>query len=319
MAYRALLADIGGTNTRVALADGGDLIAGSVRRYRNSEFTALEPVLRQYLDDMGSARPDAACLAMAGPVRNGVGQLTNLDWTLNTALLSEATGADNVALLNDLQAQGYAMGALPDHAVQPVLRGACAEPGATKLVVGVGTGFNAAPVFDTPEGRFVPPAEVGHMLLPVKDDATLSLAEFIKGRTGFASVEDALSGRGLGTVHAWIVHRDRQGEALASAAILKAFQAGDPQAKQAVDVFCSYLGTVLGDLALAQLPFGGIYLIGGMSRAMAPYLLAHGFFNGFCDKGRFSEFMGQFPVSIVTDDDAALIGSAKYLMQNTAF
>ena len=68
-----------------------------------------------------------------------------------------------------------------------------------------------------------------------------------------------------------------------------------------------------GDLALTQLPFGGVFLIGGISRAMAPWLGEYGFVQAFRHKGRFTGFMEQFAVTIVADDDAALIGSARHL------
>ena len=78
-------------------------------------------------------------------------------------------------------------------------------------------------------------------------------------------------------------------------------------------VFIRIMGTFVGNQALIQLPFGGIYLIGGVARAMAPYLEDFGFEAAFRDKGRFSEFMKSFPVSVIEDDFAALIGCASYL------
>ena len=119
----SLLADIGGTNTRVALARNGQVLHGSVRHYPNDAFDSLEPVLQTYISETGTDTPAAACLAMAGPVREGVGTLTNLDWTLDTATLAHATGAGTVTLLNDLQAQGHALGHLPTEALFPVIAG----------------------------------------------------------------------------------------------------------------------------------------------------------------------------------------------------
>mgnify|MGYP000454026743 CR=1 FL=1 len=68
----SLVADIGGTNTRCALANGPEVLQDTVRRYSNSEFSGLEAVLRQYLSDEGDVDPAAACVAVAGPVHDGV-------------------------------------------------------------------------------------------------------------------------------------------------------------------------------------------------------------------------------------------------------
>ncbi len=315
MTAPSLLADIGGTNTRVALARGGKVIHGSVRHYPNAEFDALEPVLHRYIAETGTQTPAAACLAMAGPVREGVGTLTNLDWTLDAATLAHATGAGTVTLLNDLQAQGHALGHLPSEALFPVIAGPPPRLQATQLVIGVGTGFNAAPVFDTPGGRFVPPSESGHVALPLRDDRDVRLARFLERSHGFAAVEDALSGRGLVALHEFACTEAGSPEkaTLKGKQIMAAVAEGDPLCRQAAALFARLLGAVAGDLALTQLPFGGIFLIGGVARAMGPYLVEMGFVESLRDKGRFGDFMEQFSVTIVSDDDAALIGMALHL------
>ncbi|MDV7145723.1 glucokinase [Tropicimonas sp. TH_r6] len=315
MTAPSLLADIGGTNTRVALARGGKVIHGSVRHFPNAEFDSLEPVLHRYIAETGTQTPAAACLAMAGPVREGVGTLTNLDWTLDAATLAHATGAGTVTLLNDLQAQGHALGHLPSEALFPVIAGPPPRLQATQLVIGVGTGFNAAPIFDTRGGRFVPPSESGHAALPLRDDRDVRLARFLERTHGFAAVEDALSGRGLVALHEFVCTEAGAPEKanLKGKQIMAAVAEDDPLCCEAATLFARLLGAVAGDLALTQLPFGGIFLIGGVARAMGPYLVKMGFVDSLRDKGRFGGFMEQFSVTIVSDDDAALIGMALHL------
>ncbi len=311
----SLLADIGGTNTRVALSKAGKVIHGSVRHYPNSDFDALEPVLHRYMAETGTETPAAACLAMAGPVRDGVGTLTNLDWTLDTHTLAGATGARTVTVMNDLQAQGHALGHIPAEALFPVIAGPPPRLEATQLVIGIGTGFNAAPVFTTPAGRFVPPSESGHVSLPIRSDQDMRLARFLERDHGFAAVEDALSGRGLVALHQFVCIEAGTPEqaTLKGKQIMTAVADGDPLCRQAAALFARLIGAVAGDLALTQLPFGGIFLIGGVARAMAPYLVEMDFAQAMYDKGRFSDFLGQFPVTVVSDDNAALTGMALHL------
>ena len=97
----AVLADIGGTNTRVALGRNGAIVEGSVRRYRNAENDGIGAVLAQYLAETGM-RPQAACGAVAGPVRDGAGRLTNIDWDIDRATLHAATGAEVTAVAGDI-------------------------------------------------------------------------------------------------------------------------------------------------------------------------------------------------------------------------
>lgn len=310
----SLIADFGGTNARVALARGAALDPGTMRRYANAEFPGIAAVLERYLEDVGGVDCAGAAICVAGPVRDEVGALTNLDWQIDKPTLARATRAEHVAILNDLQAQGQALGYLDLAAVTTVIEGPDGGPHAAKLVIGIGTGFNAAPVWEAEQGRLVPPSECGHASLPVRTDAELRLCRFVGTAHGFPAVEDVLSGRGLERIYAWLGDEAGDPEERRAAEIMAALAAGtDPRAEAAVAQFVRLLGTVVGDLSLVHLPFGGVYLIGGVARAMRPHLGRFGFAEAFRDKGRFAGFMSNFPVRAIEDDYAALTGLAAHL------
>lgn len=310
----ALVADTGGTNTRVALAEGARLLPETVRRYANRGHASLAAVLETFIAENDGVDCAAAAVAVAGPVRDGRGQLTNLDWEIDEATVARATRAERVAVLNDLQAQGHALGHLDARALTPIVAGPAHAPGASRLVIGVGTGFNVAPVHEGGFGRLVVPAEAGHVTFPVRTEADLRLSRFLAREHGFASVEDALSGRGLGHLYAWLGEEAGTPRASSAADIMAALADGsDPRAEQAVRLFAGLLGAVAGDLALTMLPFGGVFLAGGVARALAPHLDGFGFTAAFRDKGRFAPFMESFSVSVIEDDFAALHGLAHHL------
>lgn len=311
--HLAVVADIGGTNTRVALAHGGVVAPDTIRRYRNAENAGLETVLRHYLDEQ-TARPTAACVAMAGPVRDGVGKLTNLDWTVDKHSVGDATGASTVAVLNDLQAQGHALDALAADVLTPVMPGQPASAHAAKLVVGVGTGLNAAPVYRLGGQTLVPPSETGHVSLRARTEDELRLRDWVAAKHPMPGFEDVLSGRGFERIHAFLCEQDGAGAPLSASEIMAA-QDSDPRARRAIELFTRLLGSYVGDLTLITLPFGGVYLCGGVTQHFAPHLASRAFTEAFCDKGRFSEFMRQFPIHIVTDDYAALTGCACHLAE----
>jgi glucokinase len=310
-----LVADIGGTNTRVALAQGREVLPGTIRRFPNEAFEGLEPVLRRYLnEEANGAAPMAACVAVAGPVKDGQARLTNRDWHIDGPLLTRGTGAPVRAILNDLQAQGHALGHIDPANTRVLVPFPEASPHAAKLVVNLGTGFNIAVVYETEGGRLVPPAEAGHVTLPVRDETDLRLARFVGAHHGFASVEEVLSGRGIVQVHDWLGQEEGDTTPATSAEIISALtRAGDNRAKRAGRVFVRMLGAVSGDLALTTLPFGGVWLVGGLARAFAPHLASFGFVEAFRDKGRFSGFLEAFGVGVVEDDNAALTGCASHL------
>lgn len=315
----SLVADIGGTNTRVALAEGDALLPETIRRYRNAEYAGLETVLRAFLAEEGDVDCTAACVAVAGPVRDGRATLTNLDWTIDEDTLGRAAQAERVAIINDLQAQGHALGRIDADKLRVIVAGPEAPPQAARLVIGVGTGFNVAPVHQTPRGRLVTASEAGHATMPVRTPAELRLSQFVETAHGVPGIEDVLSGRGLERIYAWLGQEAGQtGEAKASAIMAAcdgdATAAAEPKrARDAVATFIRILGTVAGNLALIHLPFGGVFLAGGVARAMTPHLSEFGFAEAFRDKGRFAGFMQNFGVATVEDDYAALAGTAAYL------
>jgi glucokinase len=317
----AILADIGGTNTRVALADGATVRLDSIRRYPNAEYQArgqdIAHVLRDYLTSTGAAVA-GVCVAAAGPVQDGVATMTNLDWVMDAAKLTSATGATKVAILNDLQAQGHALGHIPAANLRTVIEGPV-KSGGSMLVVGLGTGVNAAPVHPGPQGRVVPPSECGHVNMPVRTEEDIQLARFIEarlkseGEVPHAGVEEVLAGRGLANLHAFAAHAAGHPSDMSSAQVLSALEAGDPTAAHAAKLYIHILGQMLGDLALIHLPYGGIFLIGGMSRAMTPYFQTFGLQTSFRENRRVDLLLKDFSVTVVEDDYAALTGCAAYL------
>jgi glucokinase len=317
----SVLADIGGTNTRVALAEGTKVRIDSIRRFPNGDYQArgqdIAKVLRDYLDQAG-AQVSGVCVAAAGPVQDGVATMTNLAWVIDADKLTGATGAARVAILNDLQAQGQALGHIPAANLRRVVDGPV-QPGAPMLVVGLGTGVNAAPVHPGPQGRVVPPSECGHVTMPVRTEEDLALVRFVEGRlraageAPHAGVEEVLAGRGLANLHAFAAHAAGHPAALSSAEVLAAVDAGDPVAAHAARLYVHILAQMLADLALIHLPYGGIYLIGGMSRAMTPHLAAYGLGPQFREPRRVDLLTDAFSVTVVEDDYAALTGCAVYL------
>jgi glucokinase len=292
----------------------------SIRRFPNAEYQArgqdIAQVLRDYLDQTG-AKVSGVCVAAAGPVQDGVATMTNLAWVMDGPKLTNATGATRVAILNDLQAQGQALGHIAPENLRTVINGPTTT--GPMLVVGLGTGVNAAPVHPGPRGRVVPPSECGHVNMPIRTEEDFQLARFIEaklradGDVPHAGVEEVLAGRGLANLHAFAAYAAGHPASLTSAEVLKALDAGDATAAHAARLYVHILGQMLGDLALIHLPYGGIYLIGGMSRALTPHFDRFGLTQSFREARRVDLLEKDFSVTVVEDDYAALTGCAVYL------
>ncbi len=310
-----LLVDVGGTNTRVATSRADRLRLDTGCRLPNARFASLDALLRHALVELphGGDRFDALCAGVAGPVRDGAAQLTNHDWRIDAQALADATGAARVTLINDLQAQGFALDDLPAATVRPLFAGAGAAADAPRLVIGLGTGCNAAVVHRTGRGLFVPPSESGHAHLPFAQGAVGAFFTELAHEDAHTPLENVLSGRGLQAIWRWL-----GGDTRGAAEIITAAGAGSPRAGEAVSLFSDILGRVARDMALVHLPMGGIYFCGGVARAIAPLLPGTGFHAAFCRHGPYSTLLREIPIHLVTDDNAALRGCARRLRQDAA-
>ncbi len=150
---------------------------------------------------------------------------------------------------------------------------------------------------------------------PAYTEADLRLARFVETAHGFPGVEDVLAGRGLERLYAFVRSESGQPGEKTASDIMADMAAGEALAEETGRLYVRLMGSELGNLALTHLPFGGIFLIGGVARAFQPFFTRFDFAGAFRDKGRFAGFMANFAVTIIEDDYAALTGCAVYLAQ----
>lgn len=301
-----LVCDLGGTGCRMALSEGRMLLRETYRAVQNADYRCFEDALSAFLQGHEGPVPSAAIIALAAPVTGDDIALSNRDWRLSKSRLAAQTGIAKVNFLNDLEALGHALGWPEPLDSQSVFEGAGRS--GTRLVLGVGTGFNTAAC--APGGAVIC-SETGHSTFPVETRLDAWLQAHFTQRFGRCSLERVLSGSGLGAVYAAVSAEAGQSHgAISSHEIISAARAGEALAARTCAEFCRILGRAAGDMALAFMPAGGIWLAGGISRALAPMISEPdgSFVAAFRSKGRMSGDMTSFSVRILTDDLAALQG-----------
>ena len=323
-----LAGDIGGTNSRMALAEVQDgrlqIVAG--KDYPGRDFNGLESVIRAFLAENPSAKVDAACMAVAGPVRDGVVNATNLPWTIVGSDLAHMLGIAEVHLINDLQANGVGIPMLqPDDFV--VLNAGVAGAVGNQCVVSAGTGLGEAGIFWDGKQLHVFACEGGHCDFAPRTEVEVELWRYLNDRfrdsSGRVSVERVLSGPGLINIYQFF--RDAKGLrepgwlaqeisiAPAAAAISKAALAGTAEiAVRSLDLFTSVYGAEAGNMALKTLATGGVFIGGGIAPKIAPKIVGGLFLEAFFAKGRMRPLLEAMPVRMITNDKTALLGAARF-------
>lgn len=313
-----LLADIGGTHARFALADPSaprPLLDETVAAFPVERFPSLAEAARHYLDGAGVAARSAV-LAVAGPVRDGRARMTNHPWVVSAERLGDALGLSEVALVNDFVAQAMAVRQLGPSDVAPVggpsaPAGGAPRDGMTAVVVGAGTGLGVG-VLVLHGGQWLALAtEAGHASFAPGTPQEIAILEQLSPEFGRVSNERLASGAGLVNLHralGAIAGEDpgnpRPEDVTAGAA------AGDPRCQRAVDAFCAIFGAIAGDLVLAYGAWDGAYLSGGLVPPLLPWLRRSGFRQRFEGKGRYAPAMAAVPTSAVLHPQPGLLGAA---------
>ncbi|WP_410219515.1 glucokinase, partial [Paracoccus sp. (in: a-proteobacteria)] len=237
-------------------------------------------------------------------VSGGHARLTNRDWSFDEQNLARLTDADQVRLINDLTALGYATPALAGDGVA-ILRQASADRARNgqALVVGLGTGFNVCAVRVLPGGAITAlEAEEGHTNLPANIMARLIDRVGADAARGFFSTEETFAGRGLSRLHAAMTGSTP----LLGEDIARAVEAGDPQAIATYDFFTELVGLLCRELALRFMPLEGMFLAGSVGRSIADRM--DRFLPTFLAEEHMRHIPENTPIFLIRDDMAALHG-----------
>ncbi|MEW5892022.1 MAG: glucokinase [Pseudomonadota bacterium] len=315
---RVLAGDIGGTHTRLALCELDDGVHILHRaRYLNADAAGLADHLQTFLGHLPA--PQAACFAVAGPTDGRQVQLTNLPWAIDADALQDRFRIPRVRLVNDFLAVGHGIDAV-DAQHLAVLQAGHPVNEAPRIVLGAGTGLGVSLCVWNGRRHIPLPSEGGHIGFAPMDTEQDRLLAFLRAEYKRASVERILSGPGIVALYRFRLREAGRNplepatllhDKLPAAAITRAaLDQGEPQAVEAMRLFCRIYGQVAGDLALLGQALGGVFIAGGIAPKILPLLKHAEFLEGFHAKGRFAEWTRGVPVSVVLDEDVGLKGAA---------
>ena len=299
-----LVADIGGTNSRLALAPTGSVELTSTRSYVNADYKCFDNVISDYLSN-SNATVKQLVIAMAGPVRNNVGRLTNLDWEINGNKLAQSFGTVPALVINDLTALGHSALKLAPNQVSPIVNQPVINHRQKQaLVIGIGTGFNVSPVIEFGGVSVCAEVEAGHTTL--FSSILLELENLMTGMShAFSTVESLFSGRGRRQFMSLLT-----GERVESASIFIDKQGilENQAYDHALDRYAELIGMLIAEFKVSYLPHDGIFLAGGVARSSLT-----GNRTTLCAEAAMCEndvIKLKPPVWSINDDAAALVGCA---------
>jgi glucokinase len=314
---RTLLADVGGTNVRFALADPAatmPLLDASIRPYAVADFPSLAAAAAHYLESI-DGHVDHGVFAVAGRVEHGQARLTNHPWVISAPQVAQALGLQALQLVNDFVAQAMSVRLLREGDVQTIGPGmARGQPvvDRTYAVLGPGTGLGVGALL-LRDGRATALAtEAGHVGFAPGNAQEIAILEQLAAHYGHVSNERLVSGGGLVNLHHALagIAGEPWDDTIQPADITARAQAGDERCVQVVDLFSGIFGSVAGDMVLALGAWDGVYLTGGLVPHLLEDLQRPPFRQHFEAKGRYAEAMSRVPTLAVVHPQPGLLGAA---------
>ncbi|CDN16142.1 Glucokinase [Richelia intracellularis] len=302
-------------------------------KYRSGDFPNLAPMVREFFAKTDTEIPRKACFGIAGPVVNNTAKLTNIAWSLDSERLQSELGIAQVSLINDFAAVGYGLlGLTPADLCN--LQPGKPNPEAPIAIIGAGTGLGQGFLITQGEHYQVFASEGGHADFAPRTELEFQLLKYLLDKHDIqrVSVERVVSGLGLVAIYQFM--RDRQlaaespeiaqvirtweqeaekeeksvdpGAAIGAAAV----QGSDRLAEATMQLFVEIYGAEAGNLALKLLPYGGLYVAGGIAPKILPLLESGSFLLNFTQKGRMRGILEDIPVHIVLNPQVGLVGAA---------
>ncbi len=326
-----LAGDIGGTHIRLAAfeLEGNKLHCCVEKIYEAAEHNGLREPLKKFI--MGEGIPvDRACFGVAGPVRHNTVKVSNLPWTIDGGELAQQLRLQSVGLLNDLEAYAYGISALESKDFVTLQEGSQDAAGNT-AVVSAGTGLGEAGLFW--DGFRLHPfaCEGGHADFAPRNELEIELHRYLLKRYGHVSWERILSGPGIRNIYEflrdtnraeepkWLTEEIEHAHDVPALISQHAMDRKAPICEQAMALFVSLYGSEAGNCALKFMSLGGLFIGGSIAAKILPLMKHTVFLESFRAKGRMQKLLEDMPVRIVLNDDAGIIGAARYTLVQKAF
>jgi glucokinase len=318
-----LAGDIGGTNTRLALIDAtdGELKIVAEKTFPSRERTSLEAAIAEFLS-IHSSTLTRASFGIAGPVRNGRCEATNLPWVVDSKNVAKRLHLKHVGLINDLEANAYGINVLQSKDFVILNKGARNATG-NMAIISAGTGLGEAGMYWDGKAHRPFASEGGHVDFAPRNHLEMELLNYSLSRYRRVSYERLVSGPGLVNVYQFL--RDT-GKANEPSWLAEQLRHGDPApiisqqglegksllCLQALELFVSLYGAEAGNLALKIMATGGVYLGGGIAPKIISKLKEPEFMNAFTAKGRMRPLLQDIPVRVIMNPKTALLGAARH-------
>ncbi|MBV8503771.1 MAG: glucokinase [Paucibacter sp.] len=313
-----LIGDIGRTFARFALevAPGVFTHIASLRCAEHADFhAAVSSYLASITDLPGGVQQIAHMgIAIANPVEGDQVRMTNYHWQFSIEQMRSRLGLDTLVVVNDFTALAMVLPRLTAADARKIGGGAPRMPSVVG-VLGAGSGLGVSGLIPAGDSWVALGTEGGHTSFAPRDDRELAILRYGLQRYDHVSFERVLSGPGLELIRMALAERNGvKASEMSSPEISRRALSGEcALCKEALEVFCTILGTAAANLAVTLGAFGGIYIGGRIVPMLGDFFDKSPFRARFEDRGRFHSYVASIPTYVITDEHSTFRGVSTIL------
>ncbi|WP_100640811.1 glucokinase [Alteromonas facilis] len=313
----AFVADVGGTNIRLARWENGALL--QVKKYLCADFDTIADAIEHYTQDIGQTGFSLGCIAIACPTNTDWVKMTNHSWQFSKTELKQSLGLTWLAVINDFAAVAHSLPVLGEEQLIQLGQGA-RDTNGNIAVFGPGTGLGVEHMTKTVSGWQTLDGEGGHVDFAPCDETDVIIWRYLQRKLGRASAEEVMSGRGIVNIYTALADEAGKPAVFTEAAQISeaASQKSCDIAQQTIRQFCRIMGNFAGNLALNLATTGGVFIGGGIALRLVDELTNGEFRRCFENKGQFADYVKPIPTFLIAEPDHGLLGAGAYLTQHTA-
>ena len=315
-----------------------------------SDYESLELLLKEYLSTVKNYHPEIAVIGIPGPVQdNTIMKLPNIPhWkSENGENLGKILNIKKFLFLNDFACNSYGIQTKlklnEDYII--INEGEPKENGA-KAIIGPGTGLGMGFLIKNEKDKYyaIGNSEGGHQSFSRKNQKFYDLAEFVKKEYNlkYVTIENICSGQGMVPLYKFLLQKEKEEnnlkdindvdreptlakkvddfndytnkklrDELSNEITQKGVKGECKLSRKVIELFIEILADAASDLSLLTMPSNGVYLLGGISVAIEPFIKQNKIFmNSFIDKDH-SFLLKSFPVYLIKNSNIGMIGASE--------
>ena len=332
-----LACDLGGTKVLIAIYEEVNKDSPpkliTKERYLSAEWESIYAITKDFLKNKCKNKyfPKIACFGIAGPIEKNNAKITNLNWEISELKLKNDFHFEKVELINDFAVLIYGIPFLKSNQFKTLQNNTNKNNKfeGYHTIVGAGTGLGISRGIISKTKILVLPSEGGHIEFAPKTHEEWELKQWLKDYLNIdrVSYERVISGEGLSNIAKWKFSKEEirdhpfnhyLEEAKKSSIVEKSLAAkicqlakeGDSLMGDIETLWFNAYSSFIGDLALHELCFGGLWISGGTAPKHFKNFISDSFLKQFSNKGRLKDIVKTIPIRIILDEEFGLHSAA---------